>query len=447
MAYSILDELERSPYTGIKAYHLEDWEKDEQYNNSFLEIVTREYNQKIAGWLELLDQEKESLELYPGTKISISPKLNVNASVTKEWKQVEPEIEINMGLILAVEDLLGLCLCTTSFFTQRTSTGALSIANPFFQISPENPNRFLNYRSLIGMGNAHAQWLTSAIPIAPWRLFQFDLIAEMATQWAMLHEQAHWMLGHVDYLADQYDKESGFSLNETAEDILSDDTNLTRYFEMTADALATTLLFHLNWGTKSRPNIRFEDYRNKLQQVYGTIPSESIIYLNDHAAVLRTLLLSIGLVILLMENKRLSQNNTRSDYPLPTTRLLGIFIAIGQSYGDTMEYSEDNTYETERITPLIESFMEVMVDLQLIVSLLKIDNPIFKPFIWEQNEVEKDKFTDDLFSILTNGASDPAFVQTEAAREYIYLRSLDSTFMPRLKDFLHLGKSWQDQYN
>ncbi|AXY75584.1 hypothetical protein D3H65_17070 [Paraflavitalea soli] len=446
IANSLLAELEQSSYTGIKAYDLHDWEKGKKSKTSFLDIVTNDYNQKIAGWIELLNQEKDAFELQPATKINISPKLNINAAVIKEWKQEEPTIEINIGLILAVEDLLGKCLCTKSFFTQRTPTGELSIANPFFLIGPDHADRFLNYGSIVALGDAHAQLLTAGIPIAPWRLFQFDLIAELSAQWAMLHEQAHWMLGHIDYLAAQRGDTSDFSLNENGENTPLDDATATKYFEMGADALASSLLFHLNWDTERQENKRFRDYRNKLQQAYGNIGSESIIYLNDHAAILRTILLSIGLVVLLMENKRLYLNSPRSSYPLPVTRLLGIFLTVGEAYGDMINFSEDNTYDTEKIRPVIISYIEVIVDLQLIVSLLKINNPIFKPFIWERNKEEEDQFTDDLFSILANGASDPGIVQTEAAKEFIYLRSLDPAFMPRLKNYLHLGKSWLDNY-
>ena len=428
-----------------------DWEKETHPENNFLEIITNEYRLKVASWKRQLELESESLQLFPSKDITIGNDLTSNASVG--WSTFRfplknpplyPGITINIGLILAVEDLLGQCLSTATFYTPK---GKLDISNPSFRIGSAHRNRYIDYGPLLFQQEHLASFkLTRHIPISPWRLYQLDLLSELAIHWAMLHEQAHWMLGHLDYLHTfRKGGEGVFRMNEGPRNkelkaVISQEEY--HYFEMSADALATALLFHFYWPIRKNKHSPFGIYNSKLIASYGNpIPFHSILKIEDDVTILRTFLSAISTVLILFEQQR-SRHGHGGTYPMPSTRLLSIFLSLGQAYQefDTL-FNKDNSDNS--LKKIIQSYIHTTVDVQLAISLLEIKNPIFQPFFWDQkDQEEKDNFSNDLFSLISGDLTLPEKCKSAAAKEFLKLKALDHKIEPLLKKFLHLGPSW-----
>ena len=50
VAISIIEQLEKSFFTGIKVYGITDWEEDAPKDDDFLSILALEYHTKIKNW-------------------------------------------------------------------------------------------------------------------------------------------------------------------------------------------------------------------------------------------------------------------------------------------------------------------------------------------------------------------------------------------------------------
>ncbi|MCB0629783.1 MAG: hypothetical protein R2824_02165 [Saprospiraceae bacterium] len=431
-------------------FRMSGWDDAQEKGKPFLEAVREDYQHKIDKWISRLKQQTNDLPLMPTPHLRISDALTVNAFIG--WPQLAvrnagsclglPEIVLHIGLILAVEDLLGQSLSNSSFFANNPQPGQLTVANPCFVIGTKHPCRCIDYGPLLYRQEKLARFhLTRCIPISPWRLYQLDLLAEVAVHWAFFHEQAHWLLGHLDFMAaSQRNSKKQLKLQNTmsAPNFLElQSKESCQYFEITADALATSLLFHFYWPMKTESE-SFAAYRKKLMDSYDSFSLQSVLGLDDEISVLRTLMLAISVVLLLLEHQRTNYGQTGA-YPLPATRLFGIYYTLGQAYADTViPYSYKGAHRPEQVQTLTRAFVETSLDLQFAVSHLEVDNPVIHPFNWDRTGSAKDDFSDDLFDVLSGILTGPEHCRTAAAAGFLRSRNFDDHLAPLLKEFIHL---------
>ena len=425
-----ISEFEKFGFKGIKVYEITDWEEDAPAEEAFLNFVVSEYRDKIEGWKVTLATNIKN-EYRVTNRVMISQSLTVNASIStsnnllSRLLKTPPTIHINLGLILSVEDALGFVLSTKTFFTHRTGDGELTLMNPSFKIGRSHPQRFLNYQKVLNETKGFAQVLTSGIPFAPWRLCQFEMLSDMGIHWVILHEQSHGLLGHLEQAKKHKGRAGKMSLNESDHDEIQWSTTTGRrpkILEMEADSQALSLLYDLIYMNPKAPVVAA--YRAHLQNGnYKNNQAGSIIELSTPKDYLRALLLSVSLVIILLENKRLQTNpESSSAYPSPITRLFGLFYTLGIRYLGVEKDSDSQSHSRDDVRVLFGAYMESILDIQLAVSLLDIQNEAFRPFIWEKPDSRVDEFSNDLFTIVSKEITDVSQVKTEAAREFLFLK-------------------------
>src|ERR1700733_10393434 len=161
--------------------------------------LRREYAQLLS---ELLDEDRSleeswSIELLRDVAFSQSTK--VDAFLEADAGQ--PRVRISEGLCLALDDTLLSALCVLGFFTARLKQDDVPEVYLIGFCAPENKDKSFDYTRTSQSSSADLPGaLTSHIPLDPVRLSQADLLLSFTMHWVSLHEQAHWLLGHMEWL-------------------------------------------------------------------------------------------------------------------------------------------------------------------------------------------------------------------------------------------------------
>jgi hypothetical protein len=424
-------------FTGIKAFEITDWDRDVPDKDDFLVLLVGEYEAKFADWaLVIRSSMTKGIRQHP--KLELCRSLTVHAKIQMNspgWlgclMRRRPVISVHLGLILAIEDLIGFCLCTKTFFTNRTEDGEPTLDILSYKIGEEHKSRFVDYEPMLARKKGQAQAATTAIPFSPWRLHQLDLISDFSVLWAILHESAHHYLAHLNEVR----KLSRFPAKRFTRKHRASDAaaNRRRVLEMEADAFAAFVLYDMAMS-KSGTDTCSRYTEAIAAQGLPKNRSESVVDADAIGSRLRLLLLAMGLVVILLEHKRwvAAQGRLGGEHPSPVTRLFGIFFSVGIKFLNVDENGEASPYTREELHTLFSAYMDAVVDLQMAILMADIPNEVFRPFIWEQQDKRKAPFTIDLFNMISRGIYKPNQLQTDAAREFVRLRMLsDPGFFER----------------
>lgn len=239
-------------------------------------------------------------------------------------------IELSLGSILAIEDALLGALCRATFLTNAgLETVELDEPIAFLRI-PAAATRLRTY-PLDQPGGLMSATLNPWIPRSAWRLYQFDVMAELSLQWIVLHEMAHWALGHIGFAAARTRAgDAALTLSEVThsfalEGVEASGNCLTssehQTIEMQADFLASELLYFYHRaqiGSENTPLSRFGERMRELVDVRGTVLGDL-----DEAQQHRLLATAAGVVVLTIEARRQEVGTSRT-HPLPETRAMQI---------------------------------------------------------------------------------------------------------------------------
>ena len=129
-------------------------------------------------------------------------------------ERAKPAVTVSAGLILALEDALLAALCRGAFFTNGAlENDGLDEPIPFLEVRNPNPMR-MRFYDVGGIEQLTSSEIQKAIPRAPWRLCQFDLLSELALHFILLHEVAHFACGHLGLAAVRRGTTGAFRLSE-----------------------------------------------------------------------------------------------------------------------------------------------------------------------------------------------------------------------------------------
>lgn len=179
---------------------------------------------------------------------------------------------------------------------------------PLLLVGDEGKHRFHNYtlplRKRLWPRRSH---FVRQLPVNPIRMAVAELLASLAFRWALLHEQAHWLAGHLDYRSAQARESRRLSLREVrrvagASSAENEAEDLC--FEFQADSLATQLLFLSgladDWAQCAPIGIR---YVNRLK-VYGATGASFFLDPARRLSRFRALLLAACVACLWFEVTR-----------------------------------------------------------------------------------------------------------------------------------------------
>lgn len=205
-------------------------------------------------------------------------RLLLDAEVRLPAGAARPQVQIGVGAVLAMDDLILSALCDNTFLAPTRA--AWRTGDPDTPFEPPEPldlsrprgrhaPRYASYRNLVRGGLATVADLTFQLPRNPWRLQQAQLLSELALAWIIFHERAHWGLGHLDLVGLFH---GGGDLriaeiNQTALEVKLDlhavddeaaaASNIQKVLELGADSHALLLLF-LHCSQPGGPADRYE---------------------------------------------------------------------------------------------------------------------------------------------------------------------------------------------
>jgi hypothetical protein len=253
------------------------------------------------------DAELErALEVPLVREVRVSADRSANAAV--HWLDDDSQrIELNVGLGLAIEDAVLSACCARGFATAREHASDLPPAFPILFVGAEGPFRYHNYlvpwhKRLRRQRSLYVRQL----PVNPARMAVADLLRALTFRWIVLHEQAHWLAGHLDYLRASRRVQT-LALSETrraTQGSLGAQASVDRCMELQADSLATQLFLTFglaeDWLGRSPCATTYMD-RLALCDPDRQSASPDI---RDRLQRLRLMLLAAGMACLLFEIRR-----------------------------------------------------------------------------------------------------------------------------------------------
>jgi hypothetical protein len=267
---------------------------------------------------------------------------------------------ISTGLFFSFDDLFLRLSCSSDFFTIDVIDG-VKLWNGCeclwtYAGSAIKPKlRFYEYewipkRSEIAWGNGcEGTWLyayVGAYPFDSERRRLSDFLMQVSISWILLHEEAHHLEGHLNFIARHLPSQDAQCLmDEIAEvECGSDSANLSKLFEWQADSYATCAIVDLFFS----------------KQNLALLPSYCAE--KRHVWLFRLLLVAIGSVILNFQNARAnvggSQANRRASHPLPRTRLLTCFFAaLGEIHSEKWSILREVVDLDEDVSELLSEFL------------------------------------------------------------------------------------------
>ncbi len=262
------------------------------------------------------------------------------------------------GALLAIEELLLNALCNPGFFNfdslydledEYLTRAPLHV----FRVTLEGPPRYHDYTWLDQLTRAQSsQALLSTMPLTAWRLCQLKLLRNLAFQWLCLHEAAHWLTGHLEWLgSDNSQTDLGLCLSDpefqldmsanSADSITKRLKNILllhqapswvtasdarKCIEYQADSLGFQLLAYLQRQASTANFSAYQRYEQAMARIGLPDFFENVAVL-DEASRARAMLIAAGAVILLIE-RGASYSGSGGDYPIPLGRLLNLQTTV-----------------------------------------------------------------------------------------------------------------------
>lgn len=366
---------------------LESEERDWHANDpELIRSAERDQTALVESFRPDDDELEQALEVPLVRKIRIAPDRSANAAVC--WLDDDSQrIDLNVGLGLAIEDAVLSACCARGFATAREAASDLPPAFPMLLVGAEGSFRYHDYTIPWHRRRRRQRSLfVRQLPVDPARMAIADLLTALSFRWVMLHEQAHWLAGHLDYLRVSRRVRS-LALSETrlaATGVLGPFESLDHCMELQADSLATQLLLTFgladDWLERS-PHAKA--YTDRMDRCDPDRRSASPDF-RERLPRLRMMLLAAGIGCLLFEVRRqhLAPRPRPRSHPSPSARLINVFATALSTYGDIAyfeadEYVHDDTYSVQRLRPALIEMTNVLVDLQIFAGVVGLRDENF----------------------------------------------------------------------
>jgi hypothetical protein len=357
---------------------LQNAEKDWHANDP--ELI-RSAEQDQAALVESFRSDDEALEQALEVplvrEMRIAADRSANAAV--RWLDDDSQrIELNVGLGLAIEDAILSACCARGFATARAAASDLPPAFAMLFVGAEGSFRYHDYTVPWHKRLRRQRSLfVRQLPVDPARMAVADLLMALSYRWVMLHEQAHWLAGHLDYLRASRQVRS-LALSETRRATSGSpgqSASVDRCMELQADSLATQLFLTFglaeDWLDRS-PHARVYVDRMVRCDPEGRSASPDI---RDRLPRLRMMLLAAGIACLLFEIRRQHLAPRLSSHPSPSARLINVCATVLSTYGDIAHFEadeevHDDTYDVQRLRPALLEMTTVLADLQIFAGVV-----------------------------------------------------------------------------
>lgn len=170
----------------------------------------------LRNEIEALESRLDRIWRLRVTGAATRPGLHVNAAnfalsahIYGGVGEAQASIEFALGTALAMDDLALFALCNDLFLApnlaqldvlakQEVSAYA---AQRVVGAQKEFAGRYKNYRQLAQAPSLQRDYLTYAMASAPWRVMQASMLSDLMLAFTLLHERAHFALGHLDDLS------------------------------------------------------------------------------------------------------------------------------------------------------------------------------------------------------------------------------------------------------
>jgi hypothetical protein len=239
---------------------------------------------------------------------------------------------------LSIEDAVLSACCARGFAVERQRSEETLPTFPILRVGEDGAFRFHDYRvpwrKRLSRQSSH---YVHQLPVSPTRLALAELLTVLVYRWVVLHEQAHWLAGHLDHLIDLRHTRS-LSLSEARsashESANTEASIIDRCLELQADSVATQLF--ITQGLEDAWLQRMpaaQLYTERLLQLdpHGTNVSPRI---HERLPRLRLLLLAAGIACLLFEVRRQKSRTLTHSHPSPSARLINVCATTLSSFGD-----------------------------------------------------------------------------------------------------------------
>jgi hypothetical protein len=370
---------------------------------------------------------------------------HVGARLCPEPNASSARVEIEFGTLLAIDDLM----CTAASgagFMQHFSD--VEDPHPLPLLFDRDLARRFDSYDLNSIPASGPSSLIGAVPLSEARLKLAAFMARQAMDWVQLHEQAHLMLGHLDFIGERTPRLRGLALEEctialNAESVRTD-IDIRRVFEFQADAHALELLFTQNLWPNT-PAAFAGKSNAALGLRPGTVNGPNVA-IADFGRAARILVVSASLVALLFE-RRTERIGTaiKTYHPHASSRLMNILIT-GASL--TEEFFEE-ILRRNNLPPLtrhqmdaltIRLLIEASADLFIAGLIIGIQD---RSLVYDETSDDPldTAFLRDLFTLLNSGdgprgtARRPA---TDGGKEFKRLYRLNGDVFAALERF-HRG--------
>jgi hypothetical protein len=329
--------------------------------------------------------------------------------------EIDGAIEIDQGTQCAIDDLACHALASKSFLMdyQRTERRKQQIL-VLLKASPER------YRAYPDAKRAaeDPSMLISALPLNRSKMRAASALSELCLDWVQLHEQSHFILGHLDLLMRCMKTNVAASLDETSlrrtrKEGLGQRTR--KILEYQADSYALELLFvnHLRpglaavWKNDGYSELGFET------SAFHRKPD-----LGAFRRIARVLLVAAGLVALLLENGA----EGGSDHPTAGARLFSLILCAANLTDEFLSahmtiMEQPQASERRRREMLVRLIYEASLDLALVASTLGVRDEAlhYDPRI-------RSPFMEDLFLMWGSGDTARGSALTRAAQQFVRLQ-------------------------
>lgn len=209
-----------------------------------------------------------------------------------------------------------------------------------------------------------------------------DLLTALAVRWILLHELAHWLLGHCGVARQHFLNEGTqhlivFAVDEAEPSDLKHNDKL-KYLELQADGLAFEILLHY---------AVFAD--ESTDEIWQWIDADQNINLTDVDVItqkIRSILVAGSCAVLVIEQVRRAAIGINPAYPLPLTRLTNLvatairvmsdYISITREAPDGRLVMDSKAYQAnqEAFSTLTIGLAESMQDAKLIAEGLEVSD-------------------------------------------------------------------------
>ncbi|MGA8169457.1 MAG: hypothetical protein WB816_01255 [Methylocystis sp.] len=361
---------------------------------------------------------------------------------------------ISAGLILAIEDLLLSALTTPDYFNspelhdpKDESRAILPIPVLRAEWKDKPPTRGFGWLEDIAAG--HSISILNLMPQAPWRLVQFELLRELCIHWVMLHEFAHWALGHLGALTSANSKaKASLALSDAVLGLLDadrmkmlaglakfvsastapglgaiDGTTVGRSIELSADRWAIHYLIRLHEAERDHPDNVFSRHRRAMRAIRLPREFDPSTELEENRRVRAYITAAGAVALILFSNER--DGSKSDDYPPAISRLINILNAAFASSPFVDITAGGVTFETaiadepEFIAYMRDAWLQPQIDFRFLNRALGVE-----PFLAFDAETDAPLYSEVLEDILRlfDPTADIDSFGTEAGQDYFKLK-------------------------